>query len=419
MIEINVPVERFEEFRKSVIAVAKKFKVTGRIEQNPETEIEKIFDPNYTTVCPTTGHSNRIGKMIEHPVYKCRVIIEDAEYKKFTDTGATFVGSIHKDDVVTVGASPEGRKLNISIASLKDEIEEMACASCGKKMRRKKLLVFLEADKIRTYGTSCAKTKFGVNFESLISRFNRIKDLLLGGVSDWSPDYTDANVWATLCMDTITKDGYISGRAAYEHGGTSTTNQTWAIYHAIHSTPSYKMSDAEIEERKRIIELISEADFDFKALESLGLIKDGDDSDFAHNMNAALELAVEYNSVSSRTAGFLCYAIFRLTKDIKAKAEKVEWNENHSYKVDDKIKNLEVTVNNVHEFGGRSFHYHDDGLRAIYTFRGVDGVRYKWFSDAGRLNKGDKVIITSATVKKLEDHVKFGKAVILNRCRVK
>ena len=233
MIEINVPVERFEEFRKHVAAVAKKFKVTGKIVKKSESFIEKVWNPNKVITDPN-GYETRGGSE-DHPVYACTIVIEDEEYAKFTETGATFVGSIHKEDVVTVGATPAGREMNLKISDLESEIENMTCASCGRKNdRRKVLYVFSEADgAIRTYGSTCAKTKFGVNFERLVSRFQNIKDLLVGGIADWSPDYTDANAWMNIALDSIKRYGYVSGTKAYETGETSTGACAWNDFHFI------------------------------------------------------------------------------------------------------------------------------------------------------------------------------------------
>lgn len=406
MIDIKVPVERFEEFRKLVVAVAKKFKVTGKITKLSESSIAKVYDP-------------QLEKEVDHPVYDCTVVIDDAEYAKFTGSGDIFLGSIFKEDVVTVGASPDGRKAGIRISDLKDEIANMTCCSCEKKIgTRKKLLVFEDSSgAVKTYGTTCAKTKYGINFESLITRFTRIKDMIIGG-SNWERDYTNANEWMVIALDHIQKYGYTSNSKAYNNQEVSTTSQVWSDYHAFKYS-THMRSPWEAERREYITELIENNPFPMDVLNSIEFFKEDDDSDFAFNMKAAITLVKDFNGVSSRTGGFIAYAVFRVYKEMKEQKEATEdklvWNLEHSYNEGDKIKKIDLTCVSIHNY----YSNYDGEPRSIYTMKDENNVRMKWFSDAERIKEGESVHITSCTVKALEDHPKFGQAVVLTRCRVK
>jgi len=404
-IKLNVPVERFDELKKEVKAVATKFKVTGSLFKG-EKSVAKVYDPFSR-------------KRVKHPVYACRIVISDAEMVKFEGTGETFLGSIFKEDVVTVGSTPEGREKGVSLATLSAEIKAMACARCGKKTPRKKLYVFDTPEGIKTYGTTCAKTKFGVNFELIIGRFVKMRDYFTGWVGTGERLGHEADAWMKVTLREIAEKGhYISKGKAWDHARygdgsymPSTDSVAWSDYYLL----MYGANDNwEMDRLKELmIYLEDETPFPVADFAGLGLYNESkvDTSDFDFNMKASLELITEHGLVTPRTSGYIAYAVFRLWKK-SLEVKKAPWNEKHGYSKGMKLKDLRLTV--IKEVCFETAY----GEKAIYTLRDNNNVRLKWFTDP-KFDVDDKIVLSSVTIKELEDHVKYGKAVVLTRGRVK
>lgn len=411
MIDINIPVERFEEMKDEVAKVAKKFKVKGKIVKKSNPIIEKVYNPNA---------NDGKGKTVDHPVYECKIVIDDKDYKKFTDTGATFLGSVHKEDVVTLGASPEGIDYGVNLSDLREEIENMSCDLCKRSNLRNVIYVFLTKEgKIQTFGSTCAKTQFGVDFERMISRFKSIKDLLTSAGNSYERTGEDAEQYVKFAFDDIMKNGYTSNSNAYHSGNTSTSQIAWGSYYDLNYNNHLRLTQHE--HCERLLSIIEESPIEMEPFITFikTLVKEDDNSDFAFNMRATIELVDTYNFVTQRTSGYLSYMTFKYKQSIEdakvkkeIEANEPKWNLEHDYKAGDKFKMLNVTVISAKCFDT------DYGAKAIYILKDENDVRLKWFTDP-KFEVDQEVVLSSGAVKTLEDHAKYGKAVVLTRCRVK
>jgi hypothetical protein len=112
-------------------------------------------------------------------------------------------------------------------------------------------------------------------------------------------------------------------------------------------------------------------------------------------------------------AGYLSFVVLKFWKNITASNNKEAFNEDYSdLSEGQKIKGMVAKIVDTHTFEG----YY--GTTNIYTMRGEDGRKYKWFTQK-EFDNNTTLKITSCSIKKLEDDVTYGKSIVLTRCYAK
>jgi hypothetical protein len=405
MIEATIVSYHFADFKATLADACKKFKLDYKLEVGDKEVVGHYTDPR----TPDNQFSERKA------IYGFNVKVTIPAIEKFTETGFSYLGCIKDDGIVSV--HPE---TDFDLSSLENEIKTFPCHECGKKIQRNIIHVFREdaTGDIKVFGSGCAVKKFGININTLINKFTNLLGMFEGEFSEydsygfskgWNP--VDADFFCALTFFEIHEHGYVSGTHAYNFGGLSTAESVMDDYTRIaQSGEGYKTIYKEYEWNMENI------GFDFDAfMEFAGkFIEEMEDGDFKFNMEGAFDLLSE-GYVHPRVKGFVVYLVFKFWNDLKnAKKDCIEWNEDHSgFEAGQKIKGLHVEIVGEYIFEG----YY--GTTYIYTMRGVeDNVKYKWFASKA-LDNDVEWIITSCTVKKLEDDAKYGKAVVLTRCRTK
>jgi len=405
MIETTIVSYRFEDFKVALADACKKFKIDYDLEVGEKEVVGTYVDPN----TPTTQFCEK------RKIYGYKVKVSFSEIEKFTETGFTYLGCIKNDDLVSVHPQSD-----FDLSSLKEEIETFPCHECGKKIKRNIIHVFREdaTGEVKVFGSGCAVKKFGININVLIGKYTNLLNLFTEQFADyepagfgkgWSP--IDAHIFSAMCYFEIHEHGYVSGKKAYEFGGLSTAECVSDDYMRVENMDKdAKSIQKEYEWNCENIGF----DFDDFKIFCAKFIETLEEGDFKFNMVGAYDF-IEEGIIHPRTKGFVAYLAFKFWDDQKnVKNEGIKWNEDHSgFEVGDKIKGLRVEIVSEYIFEG----YY--GTTYIYTMRGVeDNIKYKWFASKC-LDTDKEYIITSCTVKKLEDDAKYGKAVVVTRCRTK
>lgn len=353
--------------------------------------------------------------------------VEVPELNKMEETGFLYLGCIKDEDVLSVHPTGYAEEKGFELSSLKDEISTFPCVECGRKIERKIIHVFESPEgDIAVYGSGCAVKKFGINFTAVMDKFfNAISvieesyygdDDYFSGGSDRS--YTHyAPFFAFICFYNIYKFGYVSGSKAWNEGGVSTKDATLEDILMIDSV------DESVEGKalRAALKVFTE-ETKLKWEEMVAWIPTFQatlkDDDFGFNMNQVCEMMLN-NGVSDRMAGYATYVVFRYWQDALAPKEpKVEFNTDYTgIEVGSKLKDLgPITVKIIGVFTRET----DWGVTNIYTLLDVNtNIKYKWFSTSVELNEEVVYEIYSGTVKSFQDDAKYGKAIILTRCRVR
>jgi len=389
-----------DDFKKEVKKMMKKFRLSYSIEIGDPLVIDSktVHDP----VDDTNVIVSTIGR---------EVAINIDEFDKLENTGYTYLGCIKNEDVVTVHPSAEAG--DFSLSSLEDEIKEFPCHSCHKRITRNIIHVFRDKDgSVRVFGSSCAKTAFGVDFKAFIEKFKKIENTIANFSSANNEEgfdcaggschtYCDSRFLSKVSYHNIKAHGYISASSVY--GADEPCTRDYVLVDI--GTLLSGKRDAWME-----LKSANENDpFDFDDFVEFSKNFTSElNGDFGFNMKAVHKSVVS-GHFPYRMVGFLVYLV---SKYVDSKREKVlEFNEDHSYNKGDKVHNLKVKVVDVKAFNSMY------GECFLHIMAGVDdNVKYKWFTN--KHLEGD-VLITSGSVKELEDHPKFGKSVVLTRCRVK
>lgn len=324
----------------------------------------------------------------------------------FKIDGYTYLGCIKDEDrigLLTIHGNEATKDLDIT--SFVESFDSIPCHKCNRRHSRKIGHLFLEdaTNEIKVFGSGCSKKYFGIDFTRLLTVFERINT----GIKEFNEEYIrgmvknhiDFKFISKVIFKEITDSGYMSGSKAIDNGLTSTTDYVKDTLIDI-KTKNIK---------KDKMKSISEVDVDFDVLVEKEYTLKGE---FGFNIKT-IQKKLDMNCLVLKDLGFLVWMIFdEFFKEKSKDGEKIEYSHGE-WKDGDKLSKVEVEMIHCHTFEG----YY--GTTNIYSFVNGD-VKFKWFTGVNlELEVGDKVVINSGTVKKLDDDKKFGKSVIITRCRVK
>lgn len=425
-----------KQYKEAFIALlkstCKKFKVEYTVDFSDEFVLrsEKIAHGDYIE---ESGYGDFVSfkqdfEIREVKGYIATVTLPDLAVERMKDTGYAYLGCIKNSEAVTVHPTSYAKEKGFSLSSLKEEIATFPCAECGRKVTRVIIHVFEgpEGD-IAVYGSGCAVKKFGIDFTSVMDRFEKVyndisaawgEDGFSYGSNGSSNNYYYAPFFAFMCFFHIFKNGYMSGSKAWDLGAESTKEQTCQAIYLLNDSKG-----SAYEKKKLAVETKQFAE-DCKLVwdEFVAWIPEFketlNDDDFGFNMSAACDQMID-KTVSQRMAGFAAYLVFRYWEDrLSPKEPEIEWNEDYSnMNVGDKIKDFGPLVVEVVGLFAKETQW---GTTRIYTLRDINtDIKYKWFSSSKVLDEDETQEIYSGSIKSFQDDPKFGKAVILTRCRVR
>lgn len=419
-----------DEFTTLLTKTCKKFKVNFTVEFSDEQVIgtRMVVDNRGMAEMGNMGHFMTFGSNTKtQDIIGYVATVDVPELSKMEETGFLYLGCIKDNDLLSVHPTGYATEKGFELSSLTDEISSFPCAECGKKIQRKIIHVFESPEgEIAVYGSGCSVKKFGINFTSVMDKFFNAVSVLedayygddeyFGGGSFGS--YTHyAPFFSFICFYNIYKFGYVSGSKAWNEGGISTKD---SVLHDILMLDSNddsfetKALKAATKEFADTTKLVWE---EFKAWIPTFQATLKED-DFGFNMNQVCEMMLE-GGVADRMAGYAVYVVFRYWQDALAPKEpKVEYNTDYTgIEVGSKLKDLgPLTVKIIGVFTKET----DWGVTNIYTFLDVNTNRkFKWFSTSCDLNEDLTYEIWSGTVKSFQDDAKYGKAIILTRCKVR
>jgi len=405
MIELTIPTYSKEALEEKVAEVSKKFKVTYEIEYSEKKEVGK------TSIMAPVGNS---FQKMPVPVYGYDVVITFDAFEKFINTGFSYLGCIKDDGVVTVHSNGE-----YDLSTLEEEIKTFPCHECGRKIVRNIIHAFREdaTGNVKVFGSTCAKKRFGVNINALLAKFENIKSGIQGQFDDDIMSdpfggggsryvYTKSETFIRLCYNEIFTYGYVSkSKAALDENKISTADFILSQCVRLLTKETY---DQFIAECDRI-----EFNYDDFLAKAETIVADMD-GEFGYNMKSVFE-HIKEGVIIPRIAGFVAYLVFLYAQAKKVEMrDKTEWNTDYSdLAAGDKIKKLRVKIIDKHSF--ESYY----GTTCIYTMRGMDdNIKYKWFTGKN-YDIGTDLLVTSCAIKELQDDPKYGKAVVITRCRTK
>jgi len=429
-----------ENFSELLESTCKKFKVDYTLTWSEEQIIghkEIVRDYGYNDAFDTTTFmSFGVPAQIDpdkNPIYGYIATVEVPEIEKMESPDYSYLGCVKfEEGITTVHPTTYAEEKGFSLNSLKDEIKSFPCRECGKKIYRTIIHVFEDnkTNEIAVFGSGCAKKKFGIDFQHVMDRFFKTIEVIkegydeedgyFGGGSYYSKvEYAPSFVFMTFF--NIYKRGYVSGKVAWEQGGASTKDMVWNALYMLMSSDRQNEKD-----RRNLREEMDDfkeehghklewEDFKTWMIEEFRATLD-ESTDFGHNMLQIVDQIATYNEFANRMAGYVCYIVFRYYQDkLIPKAPKEEWNTDYSnFKVGDKVKDfgpIRVRIVGLYSFETQF------GMKYIYTMRDLDnGYKFKWFATVP-LNEEFDHEIYSGTIKDLEDHEKYGKAIVLTRCR--
>ncbi len=325
----------------------------------------------------------------------------------FKIDGYTYIGCIKDEDMIGL-LTIHGKETvkDIDISSFVKSFNNIPCHKCNRKHIRKIGHLFLENDtnEIKVFGSGCSKKFFGIDFTRLLTIFETINT----GINSFEDDYikrfntnhVDFGFVSKIIYDEIKTHGYVSGAKAINEAMTSTTN------FVKETLDDFETKNISKDKKQRI----NKVDVDFNILTDKEYNLKGD---FAFNIKT-IQKKTGLNCITKKDIGFLVWMIFDEFFKVKTSKNnsKIEYTFG-DWKRGDKLSKTEVKVENIHTFEGAF------GTTNIYSFV-KDDVMFKWFTGCNKmLEVGDDVIITSGSVKNLDDNKKFGKSVIITRCRIK
>ena len=402
MIKATIPSYRIVDFKAELKSSCKKMHVEYELIVGEKYIIFEYFEPN-----PPVDTFNR---KISVWGYDVEIIIPEIE--KMTETGYEYLGCIKDDGIVSVHPN---ENTDFDLSSM-EQIKSFPCDRCGKKVNRNVIHVFRKGGNVTVYGSTCAKTKFGIDVSALSEKFSTLV-LSFGKDSGWEDydhsgkysSYIQSDMFASMSYYEIASHGFTSASKVYRDGyGTSTNDYVVSEYNEVITG-----DNTAIKEFKYNIENI---EFDYAkfmvwADKYANTLNDGD---FKFNIGNALELMQE-GYVHPRTTGIVVYLVFKFWDAVTNSADStnVKWNTDYSeFECKKRYRDIKMVVINECIFEGNY------GVTHIYTFRGVDDNRkYKWFSTKEISTDGE--LLVTGTVKDFEDHPVYGKVIIITRCAVK
>lgn len=400
--KFTVATSRKPEFIENIAALCKKFKLNS---------YELVWGERYKLYTEIPSYD---GGDFDVFGYDVELIVDD--FDKFTDTGFIYLGSFKTElGAIFITPSRYAVENKINLSDLKDDVENFPCHECNKKISRKIIHVFIEeaTGAITVYGSGCSLKKFGVNLVSALRKFESLAQKISeGGYGRIADGYMGSHLWSKLAYHQIINFGYVSRSKAYDNMLISTDSSACEMYNILTSSNDNSIYAGKM--RKEMPAKLEEMDFDFDAMKKWAIIwiDSLDDSDFKYNLQVAMEVMVD-GYILPNLSGYLAYMTFKYWyENIKVKEVKVQYNTDYSdLKVGDKFKKIRVEIVNEHIFEGRF------GTTHIYTMRDLDtNYKYKWF--ASKAFDADFIInISSGTIRAFEDHEKFGKAIVVTRCR--
>jgi len=331
----------------------------------------------------------------------------DFSFDSFKIEGYNYLGCIKDGDMLGF-ITIHGNNL-IGDRDLIDWVksfETIPCHACNRKHSRKIGHIFykIETDEFLVFGSSCAKKYFGINFDRILSFFEGFNSK----VEDWDNDsrgrhYASHMDSITLLKDAyyiISKYGYTSVSAAKEDEGVMPTSMIIGNFRNDPSMGKYKY----ISEINEITENI-----DFSVVWSTPIVTNNPEMN--HNIGVIQE-KMAHNLLGEKDFGWVSFMVWNHFFK-PAPAQALAYTLPEGLEAGDKIENITVT------FLGNISYDGSWGTQFINMFE-AGNVRYKWFSSvnvAGRYNidKGSIISIKKATVKTMEDDVKFGKSVVITR----
>ena len=417
-------------FLELLKSTCKKFKVDYIVSFSDEQVIGKkqTIDNRGQYEMAGMGHFMTFGSNVKTTdIIGFIATVEIPELAQMEETGFLYLGCIKSDDIITVHPSGYASTKGFQLTSLKEEIQSFPCAECGKKIARKIIHVFESPEgEVAVYGSGCAVKKFGINFSAVMDKFfnaiSVLEDSYYGddeyfGSGSFGGGVHYAPFFALICFYNIYNRGYISGSKAWNEGGMSTKDMTLTDILMIDSNDISAEKKALVDATNKFAD-----ESKLKWEEFVAWIPDFkktlNDDDFGFNMTSVCDQMVE-GGISDRMAGYGCYVIFRYWQDALApKAPTIEWNEDYSgLSIGDKLKDLGPITAKVTNLFVRETQW---GTTTIYTFRDINtNIKYKWFSTSGSLDEDQIQEIWSGTIKHFENDAKYGKAVVLTRCKVR
>lgn len=331
-------------------------------------------------------------------------------FDSFKIEGYTYLGCLIDGDMlgfITIHGNDLLSGLNLT--EWVKSFETIPCHACNRKHSRKIGHLFQKSDtqEVQVFGSSCAKKYFGINFDRVLSFFETLKSRY----SEWDSEFFGAFVSShmdttKLLKDTyyiISKFGYVSKSRSEERYASDST----AEYVKSFQNDRGWQNKANEDQYNELT-----ANIDWSALWNTNYTKDlSNVSEFEHNITVIQEKMFK-GLLTSKDYGWVSYMVWN--EFFKpAPAEKVIFTIPAGLEAGMKILDETVVFSGVTHFDGTW------GRTYINVFENGD-IRYKWFSsinttDKYKVEKGSRITIKKATVKKIEDDPKFGKSVIITR----
>ena len=403
--EFQIATLNISTFNQTVKDICKKFKVEYQISYSEKFVLYRREDES--------GN--------KHDILGITATVIIPEIEKLSNTGFTYLGCIKQEEILSVHPTSFAETKGVSLSSLKAEIETFPCHECGKKIVRHIIHVFEEnaTGKITVYGSGCAVKKFGVDLSRLVEKLAYLQEMVNANEFDRIggrgviPFYVEK--WAKIAFYNVAKYGYVTGKKAYNEGGRATSQSINDDYVILNMHPM-DMSKYDKERKDELVANIPSYPVDVDAMVEWAnsYVATLEENDFSFNIKSVVDLMND-GYISPRFSGFATYVVFKYWNDnIKPKEEKNIYNTDYTdIEVGQKIKNFEVEIVGLYTY--ESYY----GIQHIYTLRGQDDRKYKWFSGKELSNTNGKYKISSATVKSLENDPKYGKAVVITRARMK
>jgi len=413
------------DFEKLLASTCKKFKVEYTLTWSEEMVIgsRRVIEEQANFFPMNSFMPNHSERRFD--IIGFVATVEVPEIAKMEETGFKYLGCIKNDELVTVHPTAYAQEKEFQLTSMKAEIETFPCAECGKKIVRKIIHVFESPEgEIAVYGSGCAVKKFGIDFSRVMDKFYETITIIeesygdddyFGGGS-YGPNLFDGSEFSFIAFYNIYKYGYISGTKAYNEDYRSTKDSVVDDIYYIHNNKIDTVEKKSFIKELNTFGETSKLKWDEFIAWIPSFKNTLSDDDFGFNMTAVCDM-FSNNAVAPRMAGYAVYVVFRYWQDALAPKEpKIEFNTDYSHlKVGDKVKKFgPLTVEIIGLFTRESQY----GTTFIYTFREVNtNIKYKWFATNVELDDSKRHEIWSGTIKEFQDDAKYGKAVILTRCR--
>lgn len=331
-------------------------------------------------------------------------------FDSFKIEGYDYLGCIKDGDMLGFITVHGNDMVGENILEWIKSFEAIPCHACNRKHSRKigHLFKKIETDETLVFGSSCAKKYFGINFDRILSFYEGFSIKM----NEWGDENYGRFISSIIDTNDLIKDiyyiiskyGYISNSSANEREGIESTSNVVKEFRNDSSMGKYKYI-------KEINDITK--DIDFQSVWTTPLVTDN--REMNHNITIIQE-KMSKNLLSEKDFGWVSFIVWnRFFKPAPTQARIYTLPE--SLKAGDKIENITAVFTGMVSFESAW------GVQNINMFEAGD-IRYKWFSSVNvcakyGIEKGDTVVIKKATVKSLEDDVKYGKSVIVIRLTIK